>query len=388
MYYVGIDIAKYKHDCYICTSEGVTVLESFSFDNSNTGFKELQSALDHLDHSQQIKIGLEATGIYGKNLKLFLSSIGYDFHEFNPLLVKRFHDSLSNRKTKTDKIDARIIALYLSTGASRTYLYSSYHIEALKQLSRARNKLIRSRSDQYVIITNILDVEFPEFKAFFHNKLSDTALFLLNKYKTVDRMKRLTHQDCVLLHNKSRRIPTSSFEELRDLAKHTIGHHFNYNDLILSSALQIVNTLERQIESIEKEILAIMEELHSPIDTIPGISTLSAATILGEFGDFSKFSNPKQLCAFCGVEPAIYQSGTSFHNGRMVKHGSSELRYVLFNAVPYLVIHNITFREFFYKKLHEGKNYRVAQSHVVKKLLRVIYHLELTGESFDPTFLY
>ncbi|MCB6266781.1 IS110 family transposase, partial [Longicatena sp. 210702-DFI.1.36] len=61
-------------------------------------------------------------------------------------------------------------------------------------------------------------------------------------------MKRLTHQDCVLLHNKSRRIPTSSFEELRDLAKHTIGHHFNYNDLILSSALQIVNTLERQIE--------------------------------------------------------------------------------------------------------------------------------------------
>lgn len=350
MYYVGIDIAKYKHDCYICTSEGVTVLDSFSFDNSNTGFKELQYALDHLDHSHKIKIGLEATGIYGKNLKLFLSSI--------------------------------------VTGASKTYLYSSYHIEALKQLSRARNKLIRSRSDQYVIITNVLDVEFPEFKTFFHNKLSDTALFLLNKYKTVDRMKHFTHQDCVLLHNKSHRIPTSSFEELRDLAKHTIGHHFNYNDLILSSALQLINTLKRQIESIEKEILAIMEELHSPIDTIPGISTFCAAAILGEFGDFSKFSNPKQLCAFCGVEPAIYQSGKSYHNGKMVKRGSSQLRYVLFNAVPYLVIHNITFREFFYKKLHEGKKYRVAQSHVVKKLLRVIYHLELTGESFDPTLLY
>ena len=47
------------------------------------------------------------------------------------------------------------------------------------------------KGDQESIITNILDVEFPEFKAFFHNKLSDTALFLLNKYKTVDRMKRL-----------------------------------------------------------------------------------------------------------------------------------------------------------------------------------------------------
>lgn len=388
MYYVGIDIAKYKHDCYICSSEGITVFESFSFDNSNDGFKELQSALDYLDHSRQIKIGLEATGIYGKNLKLFLTSVGYDFHEFNPLLVKRFHDSLSNRKTKTDKIDARTIALYLSTGASRTYLYSSYHTEALKQLSRARNKLIRSRSDQYVIITNTLDVEFPEFKQFFNNKLTDTALFLLNKYKTVKRMSHLTHQDCVLLHNKSRRIPTSSFEEFRDLAKRTIGHHFNYNDLILSSALQLINSINRQLEEFNKEILSIMKELHSPIESIPGISTFCAATIIGEFGDFSKFNNPKQLCAFCGVEPSIYQSGTSYHTGKMVKHGSSQLRYVLFNAIPYLIIYNITFREFFYKKISEGKKYRVAQSHVVKKLLRVIYHLELTGESFDPTFLY
>lgn len=64
MYYVGIDVAKYKHDCYICSSEGVKVFESFSFDNSNDGLKELQSALDYLDHSRQIKICLKVTGIY------------------------------------------------------------------------------------------------------------------------------------------------------------------------------------------------------------------------------------------------------------------------------------------------------------------------------------
>ncbi|WP_233523947.1 IS110 family transposase, partial [Thomasclavelia ramosa] len=83
-------------------------------------------------HSQKIKIGLEAAGIYGKNLKLFLSSIGYDFDELSPLQVKRFTNALSNRKTKTDKIDASQIARFVSTGASRTYVYSSYHTEALK----------------------------------------------------------------------------------------------------------------------------------------------------------------------------------------------------------------------------------------------------------------
>ncbi|WP_233520990.1 IS110 family transposase [Thomasclavelia ramosa] len=132
MYYVGIDIAKYKHDCFIFTSEGEIVLESFTFENTREGFSKLKLILDALDHSQKIKIGLEATGIYGKNLKLFLSSIGYDFDELNPLQVKRFTNALSNRKTKTDKIDASQIARFVSTGASRTYVYSSYHTEALK----------------------------------------------------------------------------------------------------------------------------------------------------------------------------------------------------------------------------------------------------------------
>ena len=79
MYYVGIDIAKYKHDCFIFTSEGEIVLESFTFENTKDGFNKLKLILDALDHSQKIKIGLESTGIYGKNLKLFLTSIGYDF---------------------------------------------------------------------------------------------------------------------------------------------------------------------------------------------------------------------------------------------------------------------------------------------------------------------
>ena len=193
MYYVGIDIAKYKHDCFIFTSEGEVVLES-----------------------QKTKIVLEAAGIYGKNLKLFLSSIGYDFDELNPLQVKRFTNALSNRKTKTDKIDASQIARFVSTGASRTYVYSSYHTEALKQLTRARNSLIDERSKHQTVLTDILDVEFPEFKGFFNNKFTDTALYLLNKYKTVKRISKLSHNDCVLLHNKSRVISTSRFEELRE----------------------------------------------------------------------------------------------------------------------------------------------------------------------------
>ena len=138
MYFVGIDIAKYKHDCFIFTSEGEIICESFSFENNSIGFTKLQMVLDSLDHSHKIKIGLEATGIYGKNLKLFLSSIGYDFDEINPLQVKRFSSSLTNRKTKTDKIDASHIARFISTGASRTYVYSSCQTSPGKSSGRGR----------------------------------------------------------------------------------------------------------------------------------------------------------------------------------------------------------------------------------------------------------
>ena len=388
MYYVGIDIAKYKHDCFIFTSEGEIVCESFTFENTSEGFQKLKLILDALDHSQKIKIGLEATGIYGKNLKLFLTSIGYEFDELNPLQVKRFSASISNRKTKTDKIDASQIARFVSTGASRTYVYSSYHTEALKQLTRSRNTLIDERSKHQTILTGILDVEFPEFKGFFSNKFNETALYILNKYKTVKRISKLSYNDCVVLHNKSRKISLSRFEELRELAKNTVGHHFDYNDVLISSNLQIIKHLNIEIEKIEKEINSIMSTLDSPIVTIPGISSISAASIIGEFGDFSRFDNAKQLCAFCGVEPSIYQSGTSYHEGRMVKHGSSSLRRALFNVVPYIIMHNETFRVFYFKKRNEGKPYRVAQSHVVKKLLRVIYTLEMSRSVFDSSKLY
>ena len=253
-----------------------------------------------------------------------------------------------------------------------TYTHT-YHTEALKQLTRARNSLIDERSKHQIVLTGILDVEFPEFKGFFNNKFIDTALYLLNKYQTVKRISKLSHNDCVLLHNKSR---------------NTCGHHFDYNDSLISANLQIIKCLNNEIDKIEKEINSIMSTINSPIVSITGISAISAASIIGEFGDFSRFNNTKQLCVFCGVEPSIYQSGTSYHEGKMVKHDSSNLRRTLFNVVPYIIMHNETFKTFYNKKRSEGKAYRVAQSYIVKKLLRVIFTLEMTGNTFDPSKLY
>ena len=146
MYFVGIDISKFKHDCAVIDEIGDTIHPSWSFRNDREGFSLLKERLDSLPGEK--KIGLEATGHYGQNLKLFLEANGFAFMEFNPLLVSRFVRGKSLRNTKTDPIDARNVAQYLMTVEYKPYPPSFYHLDQLKSLTRFRSSLVRQRSRQ------------------------------------------------------------------------------------------------------------------------------------------------------------------------------------------------------------------------------------------------
>lgn len=117
--------------------------------------------------------------------------------------------------------------------------------------------------------------------------------------------------------------------------------------------------------------------------TIPGIGPVTAAVIASEYGDFSRFSSPSQMLSFAGLEPGYYQSGTMEFRGKMVKRGSSKLRYVLMNCVVPLIRFDPVFASYYHKKRTEGKPHRVALSHTAKKLVRVIYTLETKGIDYS-----
>ena len=112
MFHVGIDISKFKHDCFIATDAGVKI-NAFTFMNDYDGFQKLKNELSALSDPSLIKIGFESTGHYGINLKSFLSKLGYTYLEFNPQLTSQFSKATTLRRTKTDKIDAKLIASML-----------------------------------------------------------------------------------------------------------------------------------------------------------------------------------------------------------------------------------------------------------------------------------
>lgn len=382
MYFIGIDISKFKHDCAVIDDSGEIITPSWSFTNDSEGFSQLKLLLDSLD--SETRIGLESTGHYGMNLKLFLETNNFSFMEFNPLLINRFVKSKSLRKTKSDSIDCVMIARYLMTVEYKPYLSSLYHSEKLKSLTRFRDSLVRQRSRQLVELTNILDKIFPEFKPFFGGKFSATALHILANYSSPEKIANMNVKSYDALRKLSRgRFSTTAFTRLKLLAKNTVG---NTEDFLLQEmkiVLELYSQLDSKIDETENLIQKCVSEINPPMLTVPGIGVESAAVILAEFGDFTKFNNASQLLSFAGMEPGYFQSGISESAGKMVKHGSSHLRYALMNCAQTVVNYEPTFAEFYTKKRAEGKPHRVALSHVVKKLLRVIYILQTKNLVYD-----
>lgn len=382
MYFVGIDISKYKHDCFICTETCEVIEENLSFTNTNEGFIQLLNLLKSLDNSQEIRIGFEATGHYGMNLKLFLEKNNYTFMEFNPALVKRFISTQTLRRTKTDKKDAMLITKYLISVDYKPHPKQFYHKYSLKSLSRMREKLVKQRSYYEVQITNVLDIIFPEYKPFFNNDFTKTSFYILNKYKSPDKIKNMKDFDSIrkVSHGK---FTSANFIKLKELAKNSIGISNDIFETELESLLILHSGIEVEINKLETKIKSIIKELNPPILSIRGIGIISCAGIISEFGDITRFKSADACVAFAGIEPSISQSGNESHTGHMVKHGSGHLRYFLMNAADYVFMHESVFTEFYYKKRSEGKSHRVALTHVAKKLVRIIYKLESENITFN-----
>ena len=384
MYFIGIDVSKYKHDCCILSAADQQVVSKFVFQNNKDGFDQLQTALLSLPDPQDIRIGFESTAHYALNLELFLEKAHHSFMEVNPVLISEFKKSTTLRRTKTDPIDCEAVARWLMTVEYNPHSKGFYHAYSLKSLTRLRDRLVRQRSLYLVKITNVLDHTFPEFKPFFGERFSKTALYLLETYGTAEKMSHMNSVSYDHLRKISHgKFSPQKFLELKALAADSVGESNSIFDTELHCLLFLYKGLAEQISVLEEKIIRLIEEVHPHYLTIPGIGPLSAAVIYAEYGDISNFSSASQLLAFAGLEPGINDSGTESHKGKMVKRGSSQLRYTLLNCSLPLIRFDMTFAAYYAKKRSEGKPHRVAMSHVAKKLLRVIFTLERKGIDFD-----
>lgn len=377
MIYVGIDIASEKHDCCIL-GEHNKKLESFSFSNTRDGFISLLAACKKYAEPEQTKIGLESTGIYGDNLRDFLRRNGYEIRTFNPLLIKKSIQATTLRKTKTDKSDASFLASYLAREIPDPDPQISYHISELKSLTRARFSVVGACSKAKTQLKALLVQVFPEFHTAFSDVFGVAAIAILRKYPTAKKLSaaKKTAVAKILSEASRHRLGEEKAAMLIDLAKNSVGCHSETKALEMQYYLDQIEWNTAYIRRYEAAIREIMNEIDSPITTIPGIGLVLGAMILAELGDVTRFAAPEKVLAFAGLDPSIYQSGKyTPASGTMVKRGSPQLRWALLMAARSTIVHNPNIAIYYQKKLSEGKHYNVICSHIAKKLVRILYSL-------------
>ena len=388
MFFVGIDVSSVKHDC--CILDGSRkMIRSFMILNSREGFSALSATLTELAAPENIKIGLEATGIYGDNLACFLRRKGFNVCTINPLLCKKHQSATTLRKTKNDRSDAKNIALIVASEDIQPDHLSSYHIVELKSLSRARFSTVKDRSSLKNKVKRLVTVLFPELLDAFTDLFGASGMALMTRYPSAKALAACNLDTLTeLLKAASRgRFGREKAVALRKLAKESIGTFSESAVFQLRLLLKRIELLNTQIEMFDEEIRRLMDQLDSPILSLPGIGYTLGAMILSEISDIKRFSSPAKLLAFAGLEPSVYQSG-KFNpaSGKMVKRGSPFLRWALLQAATYAPAFSITFAAYYDKKRLEGKSPSVAHSHVAKKLVRVIFALLSKNASFIDSF--
>lgn len=324
----GIDMAKSSFVAgftSIDTEHNIRQKRPKTFKNNLSGYVEFLKWIDGLQANDiEMNFTMEATGVYYEGLAYFLKERGKRVSVLLPNTVKKFGESL-NAKSKTDKIDSKIIGQMGVERILPEWKLSSKIYRELKTLTRERQRLVENRT----AVKNQLHAE------------EHTA----HPLKTaVTRMK----------------------------------NHIKY--------------LNKQIASIEDELKNkvskdnFVSEKIKKVTTIPGISFITAVTIVAETQGFDNFTSSRQLSSFAGYDIQLKESGKFKGKTKISKKGNSHIRRAMYMPSLSIIGHSQTYKKI-YDRLYEKKeNGLIAGTAIQRKLLILIYTLWKNDTEFDDNY--
>lgn len=393
MILVGIDIGKNKHTFSIIYKGTGEILSSPAvFDNNQIGFLYLIKKLSNYAKSELL-IGMEDTGHYHFALLKHLLDNRYTVALINPTttdLTRKIQGGI----TKNDPLDSLTICDVIGSNQRkkpyRITKVNRFDLYEQKQLTRHHHNLKEELNLYKNRLQKCIDIVFPEFNSLFRSKYGIVYMNVLKAFASADNIAAAdirTIRKCFECKGRGKHISLSA-EQLKAVAKTSIGIPSVSEEIQIRHLVCQIEMIEGQLSEIDKKIEEFSLQNNSPILSIPGISHFSGTSILAELGDICNYTKAPQIIKFAGVAPYHYESSqfTAPHTA-ITKKGSRYLRKTLYQIILPVINHNKVFTAYYNKKLAEGKGHRCAQGHCVRKLLRIIYHLLSTGQTFDPNLL-
>jgi len=390
MFFVGIDIGKNNHVASMMDDSGKIIFKAFSFSNTSDGADALLSKLSsYSSNTADFEIGMEATGHYWLSVYSFLYGKGFLIHVINPIQTDGWRKGVEIRKRKNDIIDSILIADLIRYGQFVESRLSDEDIFSLRNLTRFRSYLVESISDLKRKVVCVLDQVFPEYQYIFSNIFGKTSKEILCQFSPpIDFESVSADALAQLLTQLSRqKVGAEKAKQLKSAASNSFGITFARKSFSfqLKALIEQISFIEQQVKDTEREISRLMEKLGSPITTITGIGNVTGATIIGEIGDISKFSSPRKLVAFAGIDASVSQSGEyeATHNV-MSKRGSPYLRKAIFQAAMIASFKDPVLSAFYKKKRAEGKHHLTCIGAVSRKMCYIIYAVLRNNQPYVP----
>lgn len=378
MFYVGIDVSKDKFDYAAIDPQG-TLVKKDSLPMNREGFNKLGRLFKQVE---SVCVGFESTGTYHINMLTYLLCLSDDVHLLNPAMVKRFAEADSLRKTKTDAVDAMVIAKFLVHKKDTINSISDIDSAHLTQLARLRESISKDISKTKTHLKQMLNITFPEFLKI-TNVFTESSLKLLKHFPSANSVKATKPYKIRKIFDKLAkgrgRNQMLTQEKFIELAKESIGTAKKSTETTVLYDIKHLRFLQDNLDEITSQFIDQVNNQFGKglmiLKTIKGIGDTTASHFLSEIKDINRFSNAKQLIAYSGTDPSVKQSGLMIKRGKISKRGVTSLRRVGYLITCSVIRHDSVFREYFLKKREEGMAYRKAIIATWNKLLRVIFTL-------------
>ena len=389
---VGVDVSKGKSTVCILKPYGEIVCSPFEVKHVEKELEDLAGLLNKLDG--EIRVVMEATGVYHLSILTFLQEKGYFVSVINPYSMKKYAKDNSLRRAKTDRLDSIMIANY---GIDRWFKLQKYEGDEntyaeLKLLGRRYRYYMELHVKSLQELTHILDYVMPGIKAMF-NSWDEAS----NKDKLSDFVERYWHYDLItsmsreeftedyLAWAKEKKYHQSSAkaEAVYEMASDgipTLSSDTPSTKMLVQEAIAVL----RAVDSSLFRIISRMQELaktlpeYSTVRSMGGVGDVLAPKLIAEIGDVRRLHNAKALIAWAGIDPPPYESGQFVGSQRRItKRGSSTLRKVGYEVMRVLKSHrepedNVAYN-YILKKEAEGKSKKAAKIAGLNKFLRIYY---------------
>jgi transposase len=376
-----VDIGLTTNTGYCTTLDGRDI-KPFRFDNTKEGFEKfgcLTMANKSRFGCDEVVVGYESTGPYAEPLVHYLAHKKVKIVQVNPLHTKKMKEVHDNSPLKTDDKDPRVIADIIRLGRALTILVPEGDAAYLRRLNNARERHVGEQTALLNQLQQLVFLIFPEFKTVLKNMKGKTAQYILRRYTTPERIATVSKE---VLGEQMRKQSRGKFgiqeaESLIGLARETVGIKEGLGGIFmdLRHILMQLEAEVRFIAEIEAEMGATLERIpfSGRLLSIKGLGTVSVAGLIGEVGDFSKFSTQSEIMKLAGLDLYEISSGKRKGQRRISKRGRGLLRKILFYAAIQMIRKNGIMYDYYTRLTGRGMERMRALIAVSRKLLRIIY---------------